>query len=133
MKTREQELLEKIQNLEKTVGMMETTIEKLSTKVDKLEKRVEIAESVTAVATNTSGNLQKQLEIQEQYSRRNCLIIDGINTMKEETEEKPQTHVTKVIDGLVENASLDLDKLHRIGARKTTRSPLLFDSKVTRQ
>ena len=118
MKTREQELLEKIQSLEKTVGKMEDTICKLSTKVNELETRVVIAESVTAVATITSGQLQKQLEIQEQYSRRNCLIIDGIKTMKEETEDKLQTHVTKVINGLVENASLELDKMHRIGARK---------------
>ena len=59
-------------------------------------------------------DLEQKVDRQEQYSRRNCLLIHGI---KEEKDENTDDVVIKFIqDGLQEEINIeDLDRTHRIG------------------
>ena len=67
------------------------------------------------------GHLVRQLEQQEQYSRRNCLIVHGIPEVAT-TSHQPENTDNKVIE--VAQQYLDLvipkesiDRTHRIGSR----------------
>ena len=59
-------------------------------------------------------DLKQKVDRQEQYSRRNCLLIHGI---KEEKDENTDNVVIKFIqDDLQEEINIeDLDRTHRIG------------------
>ena len=63
-------------------------------------------------------DLEKKIERQEQYSRRNCIIIHGL---KEEKNESTNDKVVKLFrEELNEGVLLeDLDRTHRIGKKKT--------------
>ena len=49
-----------------------------------LRKEISELSSLNAIATTTLSTLQKELEKQQQYSRRHCIVIDGIPVPKEE-------------------------------------------------
>ena len=70
-------------------------MDSLSTKVEKLEK------------------LQDQ---QEQYSRRNCLLIHGIAEEKEEITDEVIINTLKKLDLNIKLR--DIDRMHRIGEPK---------------
>ena len=61
------------------------------------------------------------MDRQEQYSRRNCLLIHGI---KEEKDENTDNVVIKFIqDDLQEEINIeDLDRMHRIGKANNGKS-----------
>ena len=61
------------------------------------------------------------MDRQEQYSRRNCLLIHGI---KEEKDENTDNVVIKFIqDDLQEEINIeDLDRMHRIGKTNNGKS-----------
>ena len=63
-------------------------------------------------------DLEKKIERQEQYSRRNCIIIHGL---KEEKKESTNDKVVRLFrEELNEDVLFaDLDRTHRIGKRKT--------------
>ena len=95
---------------------MQSTIEKLNSQVDTLNKKVDNLEEqvkelsplknevkklvdINAVATKVSDNLSKELERLQQYSRRNCLVLENIPLTKKESlkdlESKVESAVTK--------------------------------------
>ena len=59
---------------------------------------------------------------QEQYSRRNCLLIDGIPEIKDENTDALAMEVvdTKTVIKITQN---DIDRTHRIGKSKTNGRP----------
>ena len=61
-------------------------------------------------------DLEKKMERQEQYSRRNCILIHGL---KEEINESTDDRVLKLFrEELNEDVLLaDLDRTHRIGKK----------------
>ena len=61
-------------------------------------------------------DLEKKMERQEQYSRRNCILIHGL---KEEKNESTDDRVLKLFrEELNEDVLLvDLDRTHRIGKK----------------
>ena len=63
-------------------------------------------------------DLEKKMERQEQYSRRNCILIHGL---KEEMDESTDDRVLKLFrEELNEDVLLaDLDRTHRIGKKVT--------------
>ena len=73
-------------------------MDSLSTKVEKLEK------------------LQDQ---QEQYSRRNCLLVHGIAEEKEEITDEVIINTLKKLDLNIKVR--DIERMHRIGEPKKTR------------
>ena len=66
-------------------------------------------------------DLEKKMERQEQYSRRNCILIHGL---KEEMDESTDDRVLKLFrEELNEDVLLaDLDRTHRIGKKSDSSS-----------
>ena len=89
---------------------------------DKKEREREIKnlEEKVSLMSNKIETLEKSFDSPEQYSRRNCLLVHGI-------EEKDGEQTDKVIiDTVVEKMNIaitsnDLDRSHRIGKRKEGR------------
>ena len=115
---------------------MQSTIEKLNSQVDTLNKKVDNLEEqvkelsplknevkklvdINAVATKVSDNLSKELERLQQYSRRNCLVLENIPLTKKESlkdlESKVESAVTKEFQIDKSEFKADFDKTHRIG------------------
>ena len=83
---------------------------------DRREKEQEIAELKSAI-NSLNVRLDKDdrvLDLQEQYSRRNCLLIHGIDEENQENTNEVVIHILKKeIDE--EIAHLDIDRSHRLG------------------
>ena len=87
--------------------------------VDRKEKEREIAELKSTI-NSLNVRLDKAdraLDRQEQYSRRNCLLIHGID---EENQENTDEVVINVLKKEMDEeiTHLDIDRLHRLGNRK---------------
>ena len=123
--TREQQLLARIASMEKNISGLTSTITKmneqhnsLQDEVIMLKKRVSILESINIVSSKTSTTLQRQLETQQQYSRRNCMVIDNIKADKQEDEASLTAKVAKIVETLEPGCHAEFDKVHRIGPVK---------------
>ena len=70
------------------------------------------------ILSNEKKDLEQIIDRQEQYSRRNCILIYGV---KEEQNEDTDNVVVKLIkDNLEEDVDLtELDRSHRIGKKKS--------------
>ena len=138
-------LMNCMQNLEKQVGqifkMLEKTedckikgesqltdlakgVEFIAQKFDEYEKDGREKDAIIAALQSELKNsnikvedLEKKIERQEQYSKRNCIIIHGL---KEEKNESTNDKVVKLFrEELNEDVLLaDLDRAHRIGKKR---------------
>ena len=134
-----------MQNLEKQVGqifkMLEKTedrqikgecqvtdlakgIEFITQKFDEYEKDRRENDAIIATLQNELKNasmkvedLEKKMGRQEQYSRRNCILVHGL---KEENNESTDDRAVKLFrEELNEDVLLvNLDRTHRIGKKK---------------
>ena len=82
-------------------------IQELNGTVSKMDKRIE--------------ELENKIDRQEQYSRRNCILIHGITENKEENIDQ------QAIDFINENLNIkiddiDIDRFHRIGRYDKTKT-----------
>ena len=99
-------------------------MEFLTSKFDELEKeRKEKDELINSLQIEVSSlkvevkNLEKKTNDQEQYSRRNCLLIHGLNETKTENMDKMVLDV--INDKLnMEMSQVSIDRSHRLGKRK---------------
>ena len=135
-----------VQNLEKQVGQMFKMLEKtedrqikgecqltdltkgvkfITQKFDELEKERREKDEIIATLQNElksasmkAENLEKEMERQEQYSRRTSILI---HELKEEKNESIDDRVLKLFtEELNEDVLLaDLDRTHRIGKKET--------------
>ena len=117
--TREQQLLARIASMEKNISGLTSTITKmneqhnsLQDEVIMLKKRVSILESINIVSSKTSTTLQRQLETQQQYSRRNCMVIDNIKADKQEDEASLTAKVAKIVETLEPGCHVELCLLY---------------------
>ena len=138
-----------VQNLEKQVGQMFKMLEKtedrqikgecqltdltkgvkfITQKFDEHEKERREKDEIIATLQNELKSasmkvedLEKKMERQEQYSRRNCILIHGL---KEEKNESTDDRVLKLFrEELNEDVLLaDLDRTHRIGKKSDSSS-----------
>ena len=65
---------EKVVSLENQVESLETQVKDLTP----LKKEVEQLKDVKAVCSNINDTLLKEIEKMQQYSRRNCIVLEGI-------------------------------------------------------
>ena len=100
-------------------------VEFITQKFDEYEKERREKDAIIAALQSELKNstikvedLAKKIGRQEQYSRRNCIIIHGL---KEEKNESANDQVVKLFrEELNEDVLLaDLDRTHRIGKKKT--------------
>ena len=125
----ERRLMSQVLELQSTVEKLNSQVNILNEKVDNLEEQVKelsplknevrkLADT-NAVASVVSENLSKELERLQQYSRRNCLVLENIPLTKKESlqdlERKVESAVTKEFQIDKTEFKADFDKTHRIG------------------
>ena len=101
-------------------------ISKLSSKVEDLEHKFDEMQSINIVSKNTSDllakrvrNLETELLKANQYSRRECLDISGID--KNVDDDQVEEEVTKILSGIgIEiDKERDIQACHRYGSKNT--------------
>ena len=101
-----------------------SSVEFFTFKFDELEKeRKEKEELINSLQIKVSSlkvevkNLEKKTDDQEPYSRRNCLLIHGLNETK--TENTDGMVLDVISDKLnMEMSQVSIDRSHRLGKRK---------------
>ena len=110
-------------NGDKQLIELTSWVEFLTSKFDELEnKRKEKVELINSLQIKVSSlkvevkNL-KEIDDQEQYSRRNCLLIHGLNEIK--TENTDEMVLDVINDKLnMEMPQVSIDRSHRLGKGK---------------
>ena len=75
--------------------------------------------------------LEHLVDRQEQYSRRNCLLVHGIaETNDENTDGLVLKKINEKLD--VEITENEIDRSHRIGRKKDGQKPRPIIAKITR-
>ena len=101
-----------------------SSVEFLTSKFDELEReRKEKDELINSLQIEVSSlkvevkNLEKKADDQEQYSRRNCLLIHGLTKTKtEDTDEMISDGITDKLN--IEMSQTSVDRSPRLGKRK---------------
>ena len=109
---------------DKQLIKLASSVEFLTSKFDELEKeRQEKDELINSLQIEVSSlkvevkHLEKKTDYQEQYSRRNCLLIHGLNETK--TENTDEMVLDVINDKLnMEMSQVSIGKSHRLGKRK---------------
>ena len=86
----------------------------LQEKITKLTERVQELEKL-------NQDYVAEAELQEQYSRRNCLVVFGVPETEGENTDDIITDICSNILG-VPMSNTDLDRTHRLGQKPTRRS-----------
>ena len=112
------------QHLNQVLASMDLINEKFESFKEELkekDKKITILENNVSMLSTTVDVLNKQLDRQEQYSRRNCLLIHNI---PENEDENTDDTVLKIIEEKVgEPVGIeDLDRTHRLGPPKTNKN-----------
>ena len=118
----EKRLMDKIMNLEATVEKLNKKVATLEDTVEELlplKEEIQKLNDINAVTSTVNKNLTKEVERLQQYSRRNCVILEGIPLKHSETISE----LEKVVKTTIKNEfkieekeiTAEFDKTHRIG------------------
>ena len=117
--SKEKILMERISELENKVTSLSSKVNLLEKNVEPLQKEVLKLRDVSAISEKVTSNLQKEVERLQQYSRRNCVIIEGIEPNKKETIHSLEKTVKESLcnefginNDIIER---EFDKTHRVG------------------
>ena len=107
-----------LQKVNETISSINERFDKLELELKEKDKKIAALENNMNRMTKTLENLNHKLDQQEQYSRRNCLLIHNV---PEEKDENTDDKVINVIQEKVgENVGIeDIDRTHRLGAYRT--------------
>ena len=113
-----------ITSLKEEVTLLVTEkIQDQEKQISALEERIDELEANNAVLESHVAHLRKSYENQEQYSRRLCLRIDGIELPPKGTNESGDEvlgKVKEIFDELeVDVPDAVIDRAHRIGPKST--------------
>ena len=92
-------------------------IEKLKKEIQNMKGQLVTVQSDVLFSQHVNNLLSRKIDDNEQYSRRNCIIIDGLDTEHNDSEE---TIKKKVKDMLKEDLDVhnsiieDIDRAHQI-------------------
>ena len=108
-----------VKSLLKKIDDQQTEISSLEAKLEKQATQIDILEARNVLLENHVNHLRSSHESQEQYSRRLCLRIDGMELPQQETSEQCLEKVKKIFEELeVTVPDAVLDRAHRIGQIK---------------
>ena len=108
----EQELVE----LNKSISAINEIFQEYQKDKKEKEEKINNLESKVTEMSNKIENLEKVIDDQEQYSRRNCLLIHGISeTDGENTDELVLNTVQNNME--ITLSPGDIDRTHRIGKK----------------
>ena len=111
-------LQEQVSSLSATVGTLENKVNHLEGKLTSCMSELDQAKATQAIAQIASGILRDEVDRLQQYSRRNCIVVEG---MKASINDTPESHLTKIktllSNEFPEDADImsSLDKTHPIG------------------
>ena len=110
-----EQLLSEIKELKATVKNNESKISSLEQKVNSLTGEIQILNAELAIAKHESTLLSKKIDDQEQYSRRPCVVFEGLNSVDDDNKNLSQEIVNIVRNELnVKISGDDIDKSHPI-------------------
>ena len=124
-----QDLVKKVTDQENVISTLINRIKFLATKVNKLESHIIVSERVQEI-------LATDIDLQEQYSRRSCIIVSGLkkNGRHEDITELHQTVVNSLSETGITKTEVgeNIDKLHRSGKydRKSGTQPVIVKFKT---
>ena len=97
-----------------------TVVNSIVSKVLQLEEKVQSLEGVLATSRHVSTMLQIQLDNQEAYSRRSCLVASGVESNLK--LEELQTEIINIISETTNTEKNEvvnnIDKMHGIGSEE---------------
>ena len=109
----------RILSLEEDCLHHEEKIENLEKSVFDLKNKVNIICDKNAVLSSSLDFLTKQSDHQEQYSRRYCLRINGLEKIADESADKCIEKVVGLCNDLdLDISASDIDRAHRVGREK---------------
>ena len=88
-------ILTELKELRATVAQNQIEISTLEKQIDYLKGH--ITESKLAIAEHVSSTLHEQINNQEQYSRRKCLIFEGIKVEQKKKDSDLEKRILNVI------------------------------------
>ena len=91
-----EQLLSEIKELKATVKNNESKISSLEQKVNSLTGEIQILNAELAIAKHESTLLSKKIDDQEQYSRRPCVVFEGLNSVDDDNKNLSQEIVNIV-------------------------------------
>ena len=83
--------------LRETITKQNKKITSLERKLDHFDSNIVALESQLALANHVTDVLRKKIDAQEQYSRRSCLVIEGITSHDNETQASLTNSVIDII------------------------------------
>ena len=83
--------------LRETITKQDERIASLERKLGHLDSNIVVLESQLTLANQVTDVLQSKLDGQEQYSRRPCLVTEGIRSYESETEASFTNSVIDII------------------------------------
>ena len=107
--------------LQNKVELLTTKVDILDTEVNSLREDLVKNQAALAISKITSHNLRMELDKQEQYSRRNCIVFDGIPSKRNDSQiEQTSTAKTILTETFPEDEEIatSFDKAHPIGPIK---------------
>ena len=127
----------KMDLIPETASIPTLTIENLARRIDALEFTVIKLKSELQITKKVNTILTEQLDNLQQYTRRPCVIVEGIPLSENETDEEIER---KVKEKFLENfevtsgsLNVEFDKCHRIGKiRKDKKNPQPQQSTIVR-
>ena len=93
-------ILTELKELRVTVAQHQIKISTLEKQIDHLKGHITITESKLAIAEHVSSTLHEQIDNQEQYSRRKCLIFEGIKVEQKEKDSDLEETILNIIQRL---------------------------------
>ena len=107
-------ILTELKELRVTVAQHQIKISTLEKQIDHLKGHITITESKLAIAEHVSSTLHEQIDNQEQYSRRKCLIFEGIKVEQKEKDSDLEERILNIIqkDLQLNIQPEDIDKVH---------------------
>eukprot|EP00794_Sanderia_malayensis_P013291 gene13291-14665_t len=110
---------------DEVVLLVTEKLQKQQEKISALEEQIDKLEASNAVLESHVAHLRKSHENQEQYSRRLCLRIDGIELPPKGTNESGEKVIGKVKE-IFDELEVDvpdtvIDRAHRIGPKSKDR------------
>ena len=108
-----------IEQQQQLIDTNSTKIEAMSKKIIILEGKLIIEESKWAVSNHVNEVLNKKIDELNQYSRRSCMVVDGIPI-------EEQANIAKIISSKLDIeedvVAKNIDKYHPIGPVKSPKS-----------
>ena len=106
---------------EERISSLEEKVWHLANKLSEISDTASNLVDKNAVLSSSVDFLTKQGDHQEQYSRRACLRVNGIEKVNDESASNCVEKVIKVFKDMnVDISASDIDRAHRVGREKKT-------------